>query len=260
MSGPSLCRIVILAKAPVAGSCKTRLIPALGAEGAAALARAFLLRTVDAALAAGIGPVELCVTPPARQPIWATLPLPPTLAWSDQGPGDLGRRMEEAAVRTLAGGERVILIGTDCPALGPAVLRQAAADLIHHDASIVPTFDGGYALLALRRQHPTLFRAMPWSTDAVLAETRSRLAALGWSSLCQPLLHDIDVPADLCHLPMSLRQEAIRVQQCLPPVSMMNTGVEPDPATGGLQAFLHPIEPLSGSPSSGCDSWSPGQE
>jgi len=204
MSSAAACRIVILAKAPIAGFCKTRLIPALGAAGAADLARAFLLRTVESALAAGIGPVELCVTPPRPAPIWASLALPPRLAWSDQGGGDLGERLAAAAARSLARGERVILIGTDCPGLGPGVLRQAAAHLGSHDASIVPTADGGYALLGLRRQHRSLFEAMPWSTATVRAETLRRLAALGWSVASQPLLHDIDTPADLRHLPPDL--------------------------------------------------------
>lgn len=201
------CRIVILAKAPIAGFAKTRLIPALGPEGAAALATALLLRTVRTALGAGIGPVELCVTPGRQEPIWATLPLGGPLAWSDQGEGDLGERMGAAAQRGLAHHEPVILIGTDCPDLGVTQLRQAALQLGDHDAAIVPAADGGYALLGLNRQHPDLFRAMPWSTDAVLSTTLQRLAALGWSVASQPVVTDIDEPGDLLHLPPELADQ-----------------------------------------------------
>ncbi len=200
----SACRLVILAKAPIAGFCKTRLIPALGAAGAAALAAALLRRTVATARSAAIGPLELCVTPAPSAPLWGSLGLPADLEWSEQAPGDLGERMAAVVRRTLGRGERVILIGTDCPALGIAQLRQAAAQLRHHDAAFVPSRDGGYALIGLRRQHPALFSAMPWSTNAVMAETRRRLAGLGWSVASQPPLPDIDEPADLRHLPPEL--------------------------------------------------------
>lgn len=195
------CRTVIIAKAPRAGYAKTRLIPALGADGAADLARRLLHHAVAEALAAGTGPVELCAAPSAADALWATQALPDALNWSDQGDGDLGARMARAARRTLDGGECILLIGTDCPALDAATLRRAAASLRDHDATLVPTADGGYALLGLRRLHPGVFTDMPWSTDAVARITLQRFAADGWSVDIHPTLHDIDEPADLRWLP-----------------------------------------------------------
>lgn len=194
-------RVVIIAKAPIAGFAKTRLTPSLGAEGAARLARRMCEHSVATAVAARLGPVELCVTPSPNHPIWKTLDLPDGLAWSEQGDGDLGARMARAAGRTTAAGEAVLLIGTDCPDLTVAHLQTAAEALADHDAALLPTVDGGYALLGLRRFHPCLFAHMPWSTDAVAFETLCRIGRLGWRVKSARPLHDIDEPADLAWLP-----------------------------------------------------------
>ena len=198
-------RIVIFAKAPVAGLAKTRLIPALGAEQAAQLARRMLLHTLQQAQAASMGPVELCVTPGPADPAWANLPPVNGVAWTAQPEGDLGVKMAAAAKRALASGEHVLLIGTDCPELDAALLQQAARLLGHSDAVLYPTFDGGYALLGLRRFDPRPFEQMPWSTTEVAARTIECLRTLGWSLSVSDALHDIDEPADLCWLPAGWR-------------------------------------------------------
>jgi hypothetical protein len=188
-------RIVIFAKAPVAGRVKTRLIPALGAEGAAALAAELLERTVAEALASGL-PVELCGDPdPAAW--WRGR----DVALTDQGDGDLGARLNRAAARVTGHGEAVLLIGADCPELSAERLRSAAEALAEHDAVMHPASDGGYVLLGLRRSHASLFEGIAWSTDAVAAQTLERIAALGWSSDVRETLRDIDEPSDLLFLP-----------------------------------------------------------
>jgi len=200
-------RIVIFAKAPQPGFAKTRLIPALGIQGAADLARRMLAQTVRKALAAGLGPVELCVTPSATDPLWQTLAVPDAVHWSDQGGGDLGQRMARATQRVLDGGEPVLLIGTDCPELGAAHLQRAARALQRSDAALLPTFDGGYALLGLKRFHPSLFAGIAWSSACVAAETLDRFGQQGWTVHSQPMLHDIDEPADLQWLPPDMAEE-----------------------------------------------------
>ena len=198
-------RIVIFAKAPVAGLAKTRLIPALGAQGAARLAAALLEHAVAQALASGVGPVELCVTPAPADPLWSGLALQATLTWSDQGDGDLGERMARAAQRVLGAGEPVLLMGTDCPDLTAGRIREAAASLIAADAALVPAFDGGYVLLGLNHFDASLFAGIAWSTATVAQETRRRVEQLGWSLQNLPTLHDIDEPADLRWLPAHLQ-------------------------------------------------------
>lgn len=192
-------RIVIFAKAPVPGRVKTRLIPVLGAAGAAQLAARMLDRALEQALAAAVGPVELCMSPAPDAPEWAGIPLPAGIEVSDQGEGDLGARMARPAQRAVARGEAVLLTGTDCPDLTAARLRLAAAQLAGHDAVLHPAADGGYPLLGLRAFDARLFEGMPWSTPAVAALTLERLAALGWKVWVGDTLRDVDEPADLLH-------------------------------------------------------------
>lgn len=200
--------LIVFAKAPVAGQAKTRLIPALGADGAAALAARLLRHTLAQGAAAGFGALELCVTPDAGPE--ATHPALRAAAQrhgavlTQQGDGDLGARMQRALSRRLAAHAQVLLIGTDAPALDAAALRDAAAALATQDAVFVPALDGGYALVGLARQPVAparLFEAMPWSTPRLMALTRARLAELGLRSAELAPRPDIDEPADLVHLP-----------------------------------------------------------
>lgn len=198
-------RIVLLAKAPLPGRAKTRLIPALGADGAADLAARLLQHAIGECLAAAVGPVQLCVTPGRADPAWRALALPRKLHWTEQGEGDLGARMARAAQRVTAGGEAVLLIGSDCPGLTAECLRAAARALADHDSCLIPASDGGYVLLGLRHHLPALFADMPWSTPAVAGLTCQRIRAAGCSLKQFPLLHDIDEPQDLAWLPAQLQ-------------------------------------------------------
>lgn len=190
-----------MAKAPVPAHVKTRLIPVLGALGAAQLAQHMLRHTLGTALAAQLGPVELCAAPSRLDPAWQSLALPEAIVWSAQGEGDLGARMARAAQRTIDQQEAVILIGTDCPAIDVATLHAAANALLEAQVSMVPTFDGGYALLGLRQFHANVFNDMTWSTSTVAAETLKRVEKLGWQANLLPFMHDIDEPADMRWLP-----------------------------------------------------------
>jgi rSAM/selenodomain-associated transferase 1 len=203
----SAARILIFAKAPVPGRVKTRLIPALGTVGAARLAARLLGHAVEQAMLADVGPVELCASPALAHPDWAGHRLPNGLETSDQGDGDLGVRMARAARRHLDAGQRVLLIGTDCPDLTARHLRDAAAALDNREAAMVPARDGGYVLLGLRTFHPTLFADLPWSTAAVADLTLARIAALSWHAWVGTALPDIDEPADLGYLPDCLSLE-----------------------------------------------------
>jgi hypothetical protein len=229
--------LIVFAKAPVAGRAKTRLIPALGAEGAAALAARLLDRALQQAAEAGLAAIELCVSPDATHPRLQGAAARYGAALMPQGEGDLGARMQRALSRRLAAHPKVLLIGTDAPSLDARVLRAAAAALDEHDAVFVPALDGGYALVGLARlgqsratgagpstgsgrtgvdpfglslskpQSPShaaparLFEAIEWSTATVMARTLERVAELGLRAALLPALPDIDEPADLVHLP-----------------------------------------------------------
>jgi rSAM/selenodomain-associated transferase 1 len=189
-----------MARAPVPGETKTRLAQAIGDQAAAALARRMLEHTLETARLAAVGTLELCATDARHQAVCAAAGRFDAVL-GEQGGGDLGQRMAAVARRVLAGGECPLIVGTDCPALAPHHFRQAASALLTHDAWVQPAFDGGYVLIALRRFHPRLFGAVPWSTPAVMASTRARLRELGWSWQEGEWLHDVDTAADLAHLP-----------------------------------------------------------
>lgn len=201
-------RIVVMARAPAPGQVKTRLAQAIGAAAAAELARCMLERTLETARQAAPATLELCITPDTPQPDLRVSAGRYGACLSGQGDGDLGQRMARIARRVLAAGERPLIVGTDCPALGPHHLRQAAHALDTRDAALQPAFDGGYVLIGVRDFHPRLFEAVPWSTAAVMATTRARLRELEWSWWEGETLHDIDTADDLIHLPRGWRQRA----------------------------------------------------
>ena len=198
-------RIVIFAKAPQPGSVKTRLIPALGADGAATLARRLLAHTLSQALAADVGEVELCMSPAPLDPAWQGVAIDSSIKQSAQQDSDLGARMahavKRATLQTQSADKSVLLTGTDCPALTAPLLKLAAQQLEHHDAVLLPAHDGGYVLLGLKSPCPELFDRMPWSTSVVATETLRRMAELNLRVWQGPMLHDIDEPADLQHVP-----------------------------------------------------------
>ncbi|WP_370182722.1 TIGR04282 family arsenosugar biosynthesis glycosyltransferase [Alteriqipengyuania sp.] len=183
--------IAIFVRWPEPGKAKTRLIPALGAEGAAALYRKLLEMTVREARISGL-PFHLRVTgaEPARFREW----LGADIDVRDQGGGDLGEKL--ARVPTPG-----IMIGSDCPGLTAQLLRDASNALSTHAAVIGPADDGGYWLLGLAEPMPDLFTEMAWSTPAVFPETLRRLKALGVEPHILPELTDIDTGDDLAAWP-----------------------------------------------------------
>lgn len=191
--------LAVMAKAPVAGLAKTRLAPALGAEGAARLAARFLQHTLQQALASQLGPVHLFAAPHAEHPGFDAVD--PRVHRHAQVDGDLGLRMLEVFRQLHGQAAGVLLMGTDAPGLDAAALQASAAALATHDAVAVPTRDGGYVLIGLHQPSPALFEAMPWSTPAVMALTRRRALDAGLRLAEMPALVDIDEPADLVHLP-----------------------------------------------------------
>jgi rSAM/selenodomain-associated transferase 1 len=194
-------RILVFAKAPVPGRAKTRLIPALGAVGAAALQARLIEQTLATATRAELCPVELWCAPDARDPRLRALGARFNLPLRTQHGADLGERMRDALAGTLSAAPFAVLIGTDCPALTAAYLEEAIAGLsAGQDVVLGPVEDGGYALIGARRVAPALFEEIPWGSDAVLSHTCARLRHLGWDWRLLATLWDLDRPADLARL------------------------------------------------------------
>jgi hypothetical protein len=189
--------VLIFARAPVAGSVKTRLIPLLGDHGAAALYRSLVERALAVARESGVGPVELWCTPTTDDDFFATCRDRFHVTLHRQREGDLGTRMLNAFEDALTRSRHVLLTGSDCPSLTAADLRAVARALREgRDAVFCPAEDGGYVLVGLSQAMPALFDAMTWGTAAVMEETRQRLRNLGWRWHELPVHWDVDRPQD----------------------------------------------------------------
>ena len=190
-------RILIFAKAPEPGYAKTRLIPVLGAEGAASLYMQLLKQTVESVVAADLSPVQLWCAPNSKHAFFQQLASQHNVTLSNQSNGDLGERMYSAVDVALKKSESVLLIGADCPLLSSVHLAQALQWLMDgEDAVLGPAEDGGYVLLGLRQNAAILFEDMPWGGDQILKLTQQRLVGLDWHWRELEPLWDLDRPAD----------------------------------------------------------------
>ncbi len=192
-------RLCVFTRFPVPGETKTRLIPALGPEGAATLQREMTAQTLQTARQSCQFPgrqteVHFTGTDEPRMRDW----LGPDMDYVAQADGDLGARMYFGVHRALeSGAARVVVIGTDCPELSPHHIGQAFAQLHTHDVVIGPSEDGGYYLIGLRTPIADLFVDIDWGTENVFQSTMEIAAAAELRVSVLPQLRDVDLPADL---------------------------------------------------------------
>lgn len=186
-----------MARAPEPGRAKTRLIPRLGALGAAGLHAALVRRALGAVTAAGL-PATLWCAPDASDPFFGACAADFEVALRAQPEGDLGARMARVFETANA---PTLLMGSDCPTIDAPLLRRCAQALANGAAAVfLPAEDGGYGLVGLSAPLREIFVDMPWGTGAVMAETRRRLHALGVRP-CEPAeVWDVDLPEDVDRL------------------------------------------------------------
>ncbi len=207
--------LLVFAKPPLAGVAKTRLIPALGAAGAARLAVALLEHALVEAARARLGPVWLYTT--ARHRRLARMARACGARRRLQRGADLGERMVQALQRACRDAPAALLLGADCPGLDAARLQRAALALQQVDVVFVPALDGGFTLVGCRAQAAgamaRLFAHQTWSVCDVMQRMRAGMRALDMRWLELEALADIDTPADLAALPPALRH-ALRCDAC----------------------------------------------
>lgn len=198
--------IALFAKAPVAGKAKTRLIPALGPQGAAQLSGLLLEHALAQAVMARPAQVQLWCAPDVEHPLFAALSARHNTSLHTQCEGDIGARMNDAFMQHFAGSNvPLLLMGSDCPGLDAPLLAKAARALQGGaDIVLVPALDGGYGLIGLAAPAPVLFADMPWSTGQVREATLQRAAASGLRLVQLAAVADIDRPEDLGHLPVGM--------------------------------------------------------
>lgn len=198
-------RILVMAKAPAPGAVKTRL--RLAPDEAARLQAAMISDTVNKARR--LAPVTVATTPAGeleavRRLVGREVPV------IAQAEGDLGERMLAGARGLFAQGEGpVLILGTDAPTLPPDLILEAARSLTEgaHDASLVPSEDGGYVLIGLRNPHAALFDGIAWSTPEVHQQTLDNARRAGLSVYETVPWHDMDEPEDLRRLRTELTRE-----------------------------------------------------
>jgi len=194
--------IIAFARAPEAGKVKTRLASAVGTDGAALLAGAFLRDTWS----------SLAAVPWARPVVATTGPRDSAIAdvetW-DQGGGDLGERIERMLRRALASAPAAFAVGTDTPGLPRRLLDEAREALASADAVLGPCDDGGFYLLGLKRCPAGILAELPWSQADTLARVKQRLEERGLSVALLPAWFDVDRPEDLARLERLVREARI---------------------------------------------------
>jgi len=193
------------AKEPEPGRVKTRMLPQLSALEACALHEELVRWTCATLLDSALGEVELWVAGDPGHALFRDCAAPGQLTLRQQVGGNLGARMQHALNDGLARAERVLLVGSDCPALCSLYLLQALEALEDADLVLGPALDGGYVLIGARKPVDAVFVDIAWGGSGVLAETLARARAAAISvQLLQPLA-DIDRPEDLPHW-QTLRQ------------------------------------------------------
>jgi len=196
-------RLIIFTRFPLAGSTKTRLIPVLGAAGAARLQRRMtehVLRRVRQVQLAPALNIEIRFDGGDldRMQAW----LGPGYDYQPQGIGSLGDRMAAAfAVAFKNGCDQVVLIGADIPGIAAATVESAYDGLDQTDVVLGPSSDGGYYLIGMHSEAFTagrkMFQGLPWGTATVLNETLNIASAAGLQAHLLEELEDVDVPEDL---------------------------------------------------------------
>ena len=206
--------IIVLMKAPRAGAVKTRLVPALTPDDAAALAACFACDVVTqmrgiarriqgarviVAYAPDDGQAEIETLLANRSPENINTPV----AWHAQRGAHLGERLANVCADAFAAGcAPVVITGTDSPTLPAAHIESAVRRLMRGDCDICigGTSDGGYYLVGLRAHAPAVFQNIEWSTPRVYGQTLHRAARLGLRACELPRWYDIDEPEDLLRL------------------------------------------------------------
>jgi hypothetical protein len=195
-------QIAVFTKAPVPGAVKTRLIPLLGAEGAAAAQRRMTWQTLETACAVPDAQVSLWCAGDPGHPFLRECAAKFGVVLLPQCDGDLGARMAACLQALLRSHRKALLIGSDCPAFSADHLARALAALDAARMVFTPAEDGGYVLVGARRGGLAAapFEDMRWSVPQVMEASRERLQALGWRRDADwremETLWDVDGPGD----------------------------------------------------------------
>jgi len=190
-------RIILLTKAPEPGQVKTRLIPALGRDKAAAVYRQFLDQTLGTLHESRLAPLTIHCSPSIHHPWFQFASMQYDAELYEQSAGDLGQRMDSAISTTLQHAGSCVLIGGDCPSLQASDVDEALSALANGCEVVMgPAHDGGYYLLAARSNITPYLGNIEWGTASVFAETAQRLDHNHVKWHCLSMRADVDTIED----------------------------------------------------------------
>jgi uncharacterized protein len=191
--------LVVMAKAPLAGQVKTRLVPPFSPEQAARLAGALLVDQLNHVRPIEYADLYLAFAPDEARALMKKL-APPVFRLFPQEGADLGARMQAIFEKLFHAGYRnIILTGSDLAAVPLDFFDRSRRFLESSEQRVVlgPSRDGGYYLVGCNQPTPELFREMIWSHSTVLAQTLAKLAQLKIAHRLLPTWFDVDTAEDL---------------------------------------------------------------
>lgn len=192
-------QLIVFTRYPEAGSTKTRLIPAIGAVGAALLQQRLTMQTLGVVrdFQAHV-PAEAQIQFAGRDTVAMQAMFGNDIDYAPQLGDGLGDRLVNAIETAFQHKtDRVIVIGADCPQLHAQMLAEANRQLDQHDVVLGPAEDGGYYLIGMKSPQPSLFQDIPWGTSEVLTRTLEKIDSLRLRRTLLPPLSDVDYPEDL---------------------------------------------------------------
>lgn len=193
------------------GKVKTRLIPELGAEGAARLHAHLANSTFTKISERMTGVAELWCAPDTSDPFFQEAGETHDFSLHEQHGKDLGERMAFALCQAVEKYQWAILIGTDCPELHAGIIDEAKRKLEGGEEIVFgPAADGGFYLVGLRRYPQGLFSNMQWGDENVMKEIEARLERSALSCCMLDTLNDLDRPEDLARFPELMQQTGIK--------------------------------------------------
>ncbi len=212
-------QLIVFLKPPIAGCCKTRLIPLLGEYSATRLYRQMVLHCMDQLDRLDQISIKLCLYADNESaylhPFIIQLQNHYGFEISLQRGGDLGERMHNAITESLQDHDQCVLIGTDCPEINSTYIQSAFQQLEQHSLVIGPACDGGYVLIGANQPVPEIFIQVDWSTEHVLQQTLDKAQACDYHYQLLSTLWDVDTPEDYI-------QHYQRIQQLLKPYTFIS--------------------------------------
>jgi glycosyltransferase A (GT-A) superfamily protein (DUF2064 family) len=222
--------IGVIARAPLPGRCKMRLLAAHSPEWVAGLYAAMLRDTLDGLQSVTADDYVVFVAPGPPMPgeesddetvakvaldvLARHVPAPWELVPLDGD--DHGACMERAlAAMFERGATYALLSATDAPSfptepLAEALARNGDALPTAREVLLGPSEDGGYYVIGMSALEPRLVRDMPWSTPAMMDTTRLRCRELGLTIRELPTWYDVDHPSDVMKLLEEVRKHPER--------------------------------------------------